>query len=91
MFCAPLLQEVVREGILSTLPSGADEPAVIFSRAGHDGMAIGAIADVGMLFLRNPGGVSHHPDESVSTGDVARGIQAFAEAVLQLAADRGSR
>ena len=88
VFCAPLLQDVVREGILSTLPAGAGDPAVLFSPAGHDGMAIGAIADVGMLFLRNPDGISHHPDEAVSAGDVSRGIQALAEAVLQLAADR---
>ncbi|KAF2420593.1 allantoate amidohydrolase [Microbacterium sp. B35-30] len=88
VFCAPLLQDVVREGILSTLPGGAGDPAVLFSPAGHDGMAIGAITDVGMLFLRNPDGISHHPDEAVSSGDVARGIQALAEAVLQLAADR---
>ncbi|MGZ0712123.1 hydantoinase/carbamoylase family amidase (plasmid) [Coraliomargarita sp. W4R53] len=88
VFCAPLLQDVVRAGIFSTLPDGADDPATIFSRAGHDGMAIGAITDVGMLFLRNPDGISHHPDEAVSGGDVARGIQALAEAVLQLGADR---
>ena len=66
VMCAPLLRDVVREGILSTLPDGAAEPATIFSRAGHDAMAIGAITDVGMLFLRNPDGISHHPDESVS-------------------------
>ncbi len=90
VFCAPLLQDVVREGILSTLPAGADEPATIFSRAGHDGMAIGGVTDVGMLFLRNPDGISHHPDESVSTADVALGIRALTEAVLQLAADTGA-
>lgn len=88
VMCAPLLKDVVREGILSTLPAGADEPATIFSRAGHDGMSIGAIADIGMLFLRNPDGISHHPDEYVSGGDVAVGIRALSEAVLQLAADR---
>ncbi|WP_341995205.1 Zn-dependent hydrolase [Microbacterium sp. LWH7-1.2] len=88
VFCEPVLQDVVREGIASTLPAGADDPLVIFSRAGHDGMAIGALTGVGMLFLRNPDGISHHPDEAVSAGDVARGIQALAESVLQLAADR---
>jgi allantoate deiminase len=88
VFCAPLLRDAVREGIVSVGAQGTDEPATIFSRAGHDGMAIGAITDVGMLFLRNPDGISHHPAESVSTGDVARGVQALAEAVLQVAADR---
>ncbi len=88
VMCAPLLRDVVREGILSTRPPGADDPATIFSRAGHDGMAIGAITDVGMLFLRNPDGISHHPDEAVSARDVGLGIRALAESVLHLAADR---
>ncbi|WP_415127819.1 allantoate amidohydrolase [Microbacterium sp.] len=87
VFCAPLLQDVVAAGIRSTLPPRSEAPPVIFSRAGHDGMALGAITDVGMLFLRNPGGISHHPDEGVSTGDVAHGIRALAESVLQIAAE----
>lgn len=82
VFCAPLLQEVVGAGIRSTLPARSDAPPVVFSRAGHDGMALGAIAEVGMLFLRNPDGISHHPDEAVSAGDVAHGIRALAESVL---------
>ncbi|WP_159502431.1 allantoate amidohydrolase [Microbacterium sp. 18062] len=90
VMCAPLLQDVVREGIVGAGSSGGDEPPVIFSRAGHDGMSIGAIADVGMLFLRNPDGISHHPDEAVSASDVALGIRALADSVLHLAADRRS-
>ena len=85
--CAPLLQDVVREGIVAALPDGSDLPATIFSRAGHDGMAMGAVTDVGMLFLRNPDGISHHPDEAVSGDDVERGIRALAEAVAHLAAE----
>jgi allantoate deiminase len=81
VFCAPLLQDVVRAGI------GAEAPT-LFSRAGHDAMAIGAITGVGMLFLRNPDGISHHPEEAVSTEDVAAGVRALAEAVLQLGAER---
>lgn len=88
VFCAPLLQDVIREGISLTLPRQSVDPPVIFSRAGHDGMALGAIADVGMLFLRNPDGISHHPDEAVSASDVALGIRALGEAVLQLAVAR---
>lgn len=82
VFCAPLLQDVVAGGIRASLPPRSDAPPVIFSRAGHDGMALGAVTDVGMLFLRNPEGISHHPNESVSAGDVAHGIRALAEAVL---------
>lgn len=87
VFCAPLLQDVVRAGITATLPARAEDPPVIFSRAGHDGMALGAITSVGMLFLRNPEGISHHPDESVGAGDVAHGIRALTESVLHLAAE----
>lgn len=94
--CAPLLREVVGAGIASTLGAagragifeGPLEVPTIFSRAGHDAMAIGAITDVGMLFLRNPDGVSHHPDEAVSAADVALGIQALTHAVLHRASDR---
>jgi allantoate deiminase len=92
VFCAPLLQDIVREGIVAGAgaaagPGGAVEPATLFSPAGHDGMSIGAVAPVGMLFLRNPDGISHHPAESVSSADVALGIRALAEAVAHLAAE----
>lgn len=87
VFCAPLLQDVVRAGIAATLPRRAEGPPVVFSRAGHDGMALGAVTEVGMLFLRNPEGISHHPDEAVSAGDVAHGIRALAESVLHLGAE----
>jgi allantoate deiminase len=87
VMCAPLLQDVVREGIRGALPDIPDDPATLFSPAGHDGMSIGAITDVGMLFLRNPDGISHHPDEAVSSADVALGIRALAESVLHLAAE----
>ncbi|RWR16208.1 hypothetical protein D8Y23_14070 [Microbacterium enclense] len=50
-------------------------------------MAIVAVTDVGMLFLRNPHGISHNPDELVSAGDMERGIQALAETVPHLAAE----
>jgi allantoate deiminase len=43
------------------------------SGAGHDGMAVAAITDIAMLFVRCRGGISHHPDEHVSTGDIAAG------------------
>lgn len=87
VLCAPLLQDVIRAGIVATLPAGADDPATIYSRAGHDGMALGALTDIGMVFLRNPDGISHHPAESVSSQDVAAGIRALGAAVTHLAAE----
>jgi allantoate deiminase len=46
------------------------------SGAGHDAMILAAKAPAGMLFLRSPGGVSHHPDEAVLEDDVAAALEA---------------
>ncbi len=40
------------------------------SGAGHDAMAMATRVPTAMLFLRSPGGISHHPDESVREQDV---------------------
>ncbi|SDQ66155.1 allantoate deiminase [Curtobacterium sp. UNCCL20] len=82
VFCAPRLMDAVRAGIEST---GETEPMRLFSRAGHDAMSLGLVTDVAMLFLRNPDGISHHPDEFVSTEDIALGLDALAVAVEQVA------
>jgi allantoate deiminase len=44
------------------------------SGAGHDAMVIAPHVPSAMMFLRNPGGISHHPDESVAEEDVAAAI-----------------
>jgi allantoate deiminase len=69
--CASWLKAQVAEAIAAEghrvfeLPSGA----------GHDGMAMIDIADVGMLFVRCRGGISHHPDEHVDTADADAGAR----------------
>jgi len=40
------------------------------SGAGHDAAVLGRITPAAMLFVRCKGGISHHPDESVSSHDV---------------------
>lgn len=44
------------------------------SGAGHDGVAISAIAPIAMLFVRCAGGVSHSPAESVDICDIAAAV-----------------
>ena len=75
-------------GIRST---GDDDPMGLWSRAGHDAMAVGLTTDVGMLFLRCYDGISHHPDEDVRELDVAAGLDALEAAVLAVAAQVASR
>ncbi len=49
-------------------------PLRLFSGAGHDAMILAPHVPTAMLFLRSPGGLSHHPDESVSEEDVEAAI-----------------
>ena len=51
------------------------ETESLFSGAGHDAMAMATICPVGMLFIRSPDGLSHHPDESIIFSDVTKAIQ----------------
>ncbi len=45
-------------------------PHAMMSGAGHDAMILAPVIPSAMLFLRSPGGLSHHPDESVRPEDV---------------------
>ncbi|RPE03433.1 allantoate amidohydrolase [Candidatus Pantoea deserta] len=63
------------QGRTLALPSGA----------GHDAIAIAERWPVGMLFVRNDRGISHHPAEAVMSSDVALAVRAYLQAVCQLA------
>ncbi|WP_407165790.1 allantoate amidohydrolase [Bradyrhizobium sp. ORS 111] len=45
------------------------------SGAGHDGMAMADIADIGMIFVRCRGGISHNPAEHVELADAEIGAR----------------
>lgn len=83
--CSSWVTEAVIDGIRAT---GDADPIGLWSRAGHDGMAIAAVTEIGMLFLRCHDGISHHPDEAVREQDVAAGLDAFEKAVLTIAGAR---
>ncbi|MES2262881.1 MAG: allantoate amidohydrolase [Pseudomonadota bacterium] len=76
--CATGLQQQLAASIerlnlpLRRLPSGA----------GHDAMAIAAISDVAMLFVRcGNGGISHSPDETMTAQDAAVAARVFSDFV----------
>jgi allantoate deiminase len=61
--------------VLSRAVQDLGHPVVeLASGAGHDAVAMSALTEVGMLFVRCKGGVSHNPAESVTTEDVAVAI-----------------
>ena len=51
-------------------------PLSMVSGAGHDAMIMAERVPATMIFLRSPGGISHHPDESVRTQDVENALAA---------------
>lgn len=93
--CSDRLRAVIAAGIEAAgIRAGTDaaaEPLELLSMAGHDAMAVAHLTEIGMLFVRCAGGVSHHPDESVTEADVAQALDAFEAAVLALADARPAR
>jgi allantoate deiminase len=59
------------------------------SGAGHDAMVMAARVPTTMLFLPSPGGISHHPDESVLEEDVEAALNVGPEFLKRLAAEVG--
>ena len=81
--CDPRLIKLMTDAIEA---SGVT-PFALVSGAGHDGMALGSLCPVAMLFIRCERGVSHNADEAVASGDVGVAVQALLEFVERLAAD----
>ena len=68
--CSPRLIKLLTEA------AGADVPLLV-SGAGHDAVPMSSLCDIGMLFVRCKGGVSHNPAESVTVDDVGAAIDAL--------------
>ncbi len=77
--CTPWLMDQLEAAVVKT----GHPPKRLMSGAGHDGMAMAHIADIGMLFVRCEGGISHHPAEAMTEDDAS----ASASALLQFIRD----
>lgn len=62
------------------------QPHRMVSGAGHDAMILAEQVPAAMIFLRTPGGVSHHPSETVEAADIAKAIACGLQLLDQLAA-----
>jgi allantoate deiminase len=69
--CAPWLMAQLERAV----ESEGLRPLRLPSGAGHDGMALKAIADIAMLFVRCRRGISHHPAEAISAEDAGTGAR----------------
>lgn len=83
--CAPRLTRLLAQSIeemgypLLSLPSGA----------GHDAAVLAELTDIGMLFVRCRGGISHNPAESVTPEDVAVAIKVVERFLSLLSEEEG--
>ena len=60
----------------------------MISGAGHDAMIVAQRMPAAMLFLRSPGGISHHSSEGVLVEDVAAAFQAGLRFLEEMEAQR---
>ncbi len=71
--CSPWLIEQLERAIADEGQASLRLP----SGAGHDAMTIAEIAEVGMIFVRCKGGISHNPAEAITAEDAELGARAL--------------
>ena len=72
--CAPRIMKHIADQIRVD----GIEPRYLASGAGHDGMAMSDMTDIGMLFVRcGNGGISHNPAETMTVADADLGARIF--------------
>ena len=76
---AVVFDETLRDRMANLL----DAP-VIPTAAGHDAGVLAAHVPTGMLFVRNPTGVSHAPGEWASDADIEAGVDALVRVIKEL-------
>ncbi len=81
------MDERLVERLLSATQAAGFPAMQMPSGAGHDAMVMAARVPTAMLFLRSPGGISHHPAEAVLEEDVEASLLVGGKFLEQLAAD----
>jgi allantoate deiminase len=81
------MDERLVERLLSAAKAAGFPAKRMPSGAGHDAMVMAARVPTAMLFLRSPGGISHHPAEAVLEEDVEAALLVGRKFLEQLAAD----
>ena len=82
--CAPWIVDEI-EGAMAEL---GQRPFRLPSGAGHDAAAMAEITDVGMIFVRCAGGISHSPDESITGEDAIAGARLLLQLVESIGAKK---
>jgi hydantoinase/carbamoylase family amidase len=78
---APWLKRAIAAGIEAA--TGA-KPRELMSGAGHDGMAMINLTDIGMIFVRCRAGISHSPLEQATVDDMGLAVEALVETIVRI-------
>ncbi len=62
--------------VVESIAATGEPPMLMASGAGHDAMILAARVPSAMIFVRSPGGISHHRDETVLLEDVQTALTA---------------
>jgi len=74
----------VNEAIAAAITRNEIELVKLPSGAGHDGMNVAQITDMGLIFLRTKDGISHNPAEWADQADLAMGAEVLLDTVIEL-------
>jgi allantoate deiminase len=84
---AVAMDQQATEFLKQSIVDAGHRPIELPSGAGHDAAVMARRWRAAMLFVRCRGGVSHHPDESVTLADVTSALTALWHFVQRLAAN----
>lgn len=76
--------EVSFDNSVSQLAAQELNAPILPTGAGHDAGVLAGHVDTAMLFVRNPTGISHAPQEHASDVDCAAGVNALADVLARL-------
>ncbi|MGH3342740.1 MAG: allantoate amidohydrolase [Carbonactinosporaceae bacterium] len=78
-------EPALRDRLVDALGARDIQTPVLPTGAGHDAGVLSGHVPAAMLFVRNPTGVSHAPDEHAGLDDCLAGVEALAAALEELA------
>lgn len=79
--CAPRLCYAIASAIGGLT---GRKPLEVMSGAGHDGLALVHMTDIGMIFVRCRAGISHNPLEHVEISDMGYAVEALVRTILEI-------
>ena len=74
------LTRMLSDSVTRSIP---DAP-LLPTGAGHDAGVLAAVVPTGMLYVRNPSGISHSPEEYVDDEDAATGVRVLVDSLADL-------